>query len=93
MGTQRYPKNVRSGKKVVRCVSDDGLGCREFLRKFLLEIGKLPSLSEDVVWAMLYFKQKSEFSREDPAIKLTRSRKRPKGVGEAKISLGGKTSK
>lgn len=54
-----------SGKEDVYCASDNGFGCREFVHKILLEVGRLPSLLKDVVQSMLYSKQKIEFSCED----------------------------
>ena len=64
-----------------------------FLRKFLLEIGGLPSLRDDVVRSMLYFEPRGQFSREESSGKYGGGRKRPKRDGEIETCMGEKTSR
>ena len=65
----------------------------DFLRKFLLEIGGLPSLREDVVRPMLYFEPRGQFSREDSSGKYGGGRKRPQRDGEVETCMGEKVSR
>ena len=60
------------------------------MRKFLLEIGTLPTLLDDMVWSMLYFRPKDDFSGENLQGGTLGVRKdRLRRCGEALNNLGG----
>lgn len=80
MDAQMRPKNY-SGEEVVCCVSGDWLWYRGFSVQYLLAIGRLPSLLEDVVRSILYLKQKLSLHM-NPLWQYTRSRNRSKRVGD-----------
>ena len=61
--------------KLCALFQESGVAAGDFLRKFLFEIGGLPSLPEDVVWSMLYFKSKTEFLCKDSSRHSVRGRK------------------
>ena len=63
----------------------------DFLRKFLLEIGGLPSLRDDVVRSMLYFESRGQVSREESSGQYGGGRKRSQRDGEIETCLGEKS--
>lgn len=62
-------------RKLYSVFQETALATGNFLRKILLETGGLPSLPEDVVWSMLYFKTRREFPGEDSSGQCTRDGK------------------
>lgn len=61
-GAPRGAPEIFTVARKVRAVRQTrGLDAGNFLRKFLFKIGMIPSLSEDVVQSLLYFKQKTSF--------------------------------
>ena len=75
-------------RKLRSVFQETDLAAGDFLRKFLSEVGGLPSLQEDVVWSMLYFEPRSQFSREDSSGQRGRGRKRSQRDGEIETSMG-----
>ena len=84
------PKMLAVGRQMRSLFKEEGMDGGRFLRKFLLECWRLPSLSPDVVWRLLHFRPRDSVSR--PAIGRRRGRKRKIGEGlpEAGESMGKK---
>ena len=60
----------------------------DFLRKFLLEIKRFPSMQSLMVWRMLFFEQQVEFPISLRTDKQEKGHKRKRGSGESVTSAG-----
>ena len=87
------PKMFAVARKLRSMFQETDVVAGNFLRKFLLEIGGLPSLREDVVRSMLYFEPRGQVSREDSSGQYGGGRKRSQRDGEIETCMGKKASR
>ena len=90
---QGTPKMFSMGRGLCRVFKEEDVNSWDILCKFLLECSRLPTLSPDVVWGMLYYRNKPPFSCElaSDTWRESRKRKRSKGSqGKITRSMEGK---
>ena len=58
---QGTPKMLGVGRELCKMFKEEKMDTRSVLFKFLLEYRRLPELSPDVVWKMLYYGQRTPF--------------------------------
>ena len=58
------PKMFYMGRKLSRLLQEDQMDARDILLKFLLEVRNFQTMSQSLVWKMLYFGQPPPFPCE-----------------------------
>ena len=92
-GLNGTPKMFAMARKLRSMFQETDVVAGDFLRKFLLEIGGLPSLRDDVVRSMLYFESRGQVSREESSGQYGGGRKRSQRDGEIETCMGKKASR
>ena len=83
---QSTPKMLFMGRKLCQVFKTQEMDTGDILLKFLLECWKLPSMSPDVVWRMLYFNSKGSVPHSKPNAYSHNARKRKRQQGERTAS-------
>ena len=89
------PKIFGVARKLRGIFQEENVAEGDIVRKFLLENGKFPTMSPDVVWKMLYFGKRLPFSHSLSSDTWTCKRKREREGGREKQtedSLGRKAN-